>query len=187
MSEVDVSVEVAASPQPEPEPEPEPVAAQEDGLDDFFSKKDKKKKKEKKKKKKAAEAEAAESACNPIVVFSTTAGQFSLEIFVQRAPVAASNFIDLVNRGFYNGICFHRVILDFMIQGGCPNTRSEATFTKALAGLPLSLCLSLPLPRSATLTKVLSGKGNAPPNTEFTNLLTRDKVKRNSQGCIEDE
>lgn len=159
MSEVDASIEIAAGSAAEPEPEEE-----EDGLDDFFSKKDKKKKKERKKKKAVAKAQAAESASNPTVVFSTTAGQFSLEIFLQRTPVTASNFIDLVNRGFYNGICFHRVILDFMVQVGCPNTRTDATFTKALAG-----------------------KGNAPPNTEFVNLLTGDKLRRNSRGCIDDE
>lgn len=165
MSEVDVSVDVSLSDaQQEPEPVPEPAAAEEDGLDDFFSKKDKKKKKDRKKKKKVAEAEAAESAGNPVVVFSTTAGQFSVEVFLKRTPVTASNFIDLVNRGFYNGICFHRVILDFMVQVGCPNTRNDATFTKALAG-----------------------KGNAPPNSEFTHLLTGEKLKRNSEGCIDDE
>lgn len=167
MQEVDVSVEVSASAQQEsalPDPKQEPATMDEDSLDDFFSKKDKKKKKERKKKKKAAKAEAAESATNPVVVFSTTAGQFALEIFIHRTPVTASNFIDLVNRNFYNGICFHRVVSDFMIQAGCPNTRSDATFTKALAG-----------------------KGNGPPNTEFAHLLTGEKLKRNSQGCIDDE
>lgn len=158
-------MEVASS-QLEPEPEPEPglAVAEEDGLDDFFSQKDKKKKKAKKKKKKKAEAASAESAQNPIVTFNTTLGKFSLEIFLQRAPVTASNFVDLVNRGFYNGICFHRVISDFMVQCGCPNTRNDATFTKALAG-----------------------KGNPLPNTEFTHLLTQEKLKRNSEGCIDDE
>jgi cyclophilin family peptidyl-prolyl cis-trans isomerase len=167
MAEVDVSVEVAAA-APEPEPEPAPAAAAveeaEVGLDDFFSKKDKKKKKEKKKKGKKKAAEAAESSTNPVVTFVTSAGQFSVELFITRTPITVSNFLDLVNRGFYNGICFHRIILDFMIQGGCPNTKNDATFTKALAG-----------------------KGNAAPNSTYTNLLTQEKLTRNAEGCIDDE
>lgn len=58
---------------------------------------------------------------NPVAVFETTKGRFTIELFLDKAPITAQNFIDLTNKGFYNGIIFHRVIDGFMIQGGDPN------------------------------------------------------------------
>jgi cyclophilin family peptidyl-prolyl cis-trans isomerase len=52
--------------------------------------------------------------------FSTSAGDFSIELFEDRAPATTKNFIDLTEKGFYDGLTFHRVIDGFMIQGGCP-------------------------------------------------------------------
>lgn len=57
---------------------------------------------------------------NRIAVFETNMGNFSIELFEDKAPETTKNFIDLVEKGFYNGLIFHRVIEDFMIQGGCP-------------------------------------------------------------------
>lgn len=50
----------------------------------------------------------------------TNKGQISLNLFDDRAPITVANFVNLAQRGFYNGLKFHRVINDFMIQGGCP-------------------------------------------------------------------
>lgn len=58
---------------------------------------------------------------NPIVVFETNQGTFKAELFKDKAPLTAQNFLDLTNKGFYNGLKFHRVIADFMLQGGDPN------------------------------------------------------------------
>ncbi len=55
------------------------------------------------------------------VVLETNRGNIELELFPDIAPLACENFIGLVERGYYNGIIFHRVIKDFMIQGGDPN------------------------------------------------------------------
>lgn len=52
--------------------------------------------------------------------FDTTLGSFTLELYEDKMPKTTENFINLVNKGFYNGLIFHRVIKDFMIQGGCP-------------------------------------------------------------------
>ena len=52
--------------------------------------------------------------------FDTNHGTFSVELFEDRAPLTTKNFIDLVEKGFYNGVVFHRVIDGFMIQGGDP-------------------------------------------------------------------
>lgn len=53
-------------------------------------------------------------------VFETNKGTFEVELFAEKAPVTTQNFIDLTNKGFYNGLIFHRVIDGFMIQGGDP-------------------------------------------------------------------
>lgn len=47
-------------------------------------------------------------------------GEIKLELYPDIAPVTTKNFIELVNKGFYDGLIFHRVIKNFMIQGGCP-------------------------------------------------------------------
>ena len=50
----------------------------------------------------------------------TNKGTIKLKLFYDQAPITVSNFINLSNRGYYNNLNFHRVIDDFMIQGGCP-------------------------------------------------------------------
>jgi peptidyl-prolyl cis-trans isomerase A (cyclophilin A) len=55
---------------------------------------------------------------NPVVVISTTAGDITLELFKERAPVSVENFLQYVADGFFPGTIFHRVIPNFMIQGG---------------------------------------------------------------------
>ncbi len=57
---------------------------------------------------------------NPIVIVETNKGNFSLEIFQDKAPITSNNFLDLVNKGFYNGLTFHRFEPGFCIQGGDP-------------------------------------------------------------------
>ena len=58
---------------------------------------------------------------NRIAVIETNHGIMEIELFEKRAPVTTKNFIDLANKGFYDNLTFHRVIKDFMLQGGCPN------------------------------------------------------------------
>ncbi|MBC7503949.1 peptidylprolyl isomerase [Candidatus Gracilibacteria bacterium] len=57
---------------------------------------------------------------NPQILLSTTLGDITLELFPQGAPKAVENFVGLTEQGYYDGIIFHRVIRDFMIQGGDP-------------------------------------------------------------------
>jgi cyclophilin family peptidyl-prolyl cis-trans isomerase len=65
--------------------------------------------------------EEANTMNNKIAVFKTAKGTFEAELFTEKAPITTQNFIDLANKGFYNGLIFHRVIDGFMIQGGDPN------------------------------------------------------------------
>ena len=60
---------------------------------------------------------------NPTAVFNTSMGSFTAEVFETEMPITATNFINLVNSGFYNGLHFHRVINNFMIQFGCPHSK----------------------------------------------------------------
>lgn len=57
---------------------------------------------------------------NRLAEFETSQGSFKVELFEDKAPVTTKNFITLVEKGFYNGLIFHRVIDGFMIQGGDP-------------------------------------------------------------------
>ena len=52
--------------------------------------------------------------------FDTDRGPIKVELFADKAPLTVANFVNLAKRGFYDGLSFHRVIADFMIQGGCP-------------------------------------------------------------------
>jgi peptidyl-prolyl cis-trans isomerase B (cyclophilin B) len=52
---------------------------------------------------------------------ATARGNIRLRLFADKAPITVANFVNLTQKGFYDGLTFHRVIPDFMIQGGCPN------------------------------------------------------------------
>ena len=61
---------------------------------------------------------SAESAMR--VEMKTSKGMINLELYPGKAPMTVSSFTNLVQRGYYDGLTFHRVIPDFMVQGGCP-------------------------------------------------------------------
>lgn len=54
------------------------------------------------------------------VTFTTNRGPIRLKLHDDKAPITVANFVNLARRGFYDGLSFHRVINDFMVQGGCP-------------------------------------------------------------------
>ena len=59
---------------------------------------------------------------NPIATITMeNGGRIVCELYPEKAPQSVRNFISLANKGFYNGLIFHRVISGFMIQGGCPD------------------------------------------------------------------
>jgi cyclophilin family peptidyl-prolyl cis-trans isomerase len=87
-------------------------------------------------------------------------GSFEAEIYLDRVPITASNFIDLCQTGFYDGVHFHRVIPGFMNQFGCPHARDPQSERAGTGG---------------------------PSDGEFKNLKTGAMEKRFNGGCIEDE
>lgn len=60
-------------------------------------------------------------------IIKTAKGDMTVEFYDQDTPNTVANFVKLAKEGFYNGLTFHRVLPDFVIQGGCPNTREGAT------------------------------------------------------------
>ncbi len=53
-------------------------------------------------------------------VIETSKGTLCLDLFADQVPLTVANFLNLAQRGYYNGLVFHRVIPNFMVQGGCP-------------------------------------------------------------------
>lgn len=88
-------------------------------------------------------------------------GTFTVEVFLDRTPLTASNFIALAQTGFYDGLHFHRVIPNFMNQFGCPLSRDP--------------------------NNNLAGTGGPEEGSTFTNLATGATETRGKDGCIRDE
>lgn len=80
---------------------------------------------------------------NPVVQMETTKGTIKIEVFKNEAPITAGNFLDLVQRGFYNGLTFHRYEPGFVIQGGDPKGDGTGGFidpqTKRERNIPLEV------------------------------------------------
>jgi len=100
------------------------------------------------------------AAANPIATFRTTKGTFEAEIYLDRVPITASNFIDLAESGFYSGIHFHRVIPGFMNQFGCPYAKDPHSKSAGTGG---------------------------PTDGTFINLATNKTENRRNGGNIQDE
>lgn len=69
-----------------------------------------------------------------MVQMSTTLGNIQIELYTKDCPETTANFLKLVDSGFYNGLHFHRIIKDFMIQGGCPNSKNPDSGKAGMGG-----------------------------------------------------
>jgi cyclophilin family peptidyl-prolyl cis-trans isomerase len=80
---------------------------------------------------------------NPTVLITTNKGDIKIEVFQKEAPISGGNFVDLVQRGFYNGLKFHRYEPGFVIQGGDPKGNGSGGFidpsTKQERTIPLEI------------------------------------------------
>lgn len=85
-------------------------------------------------------AEVSAQQRDPVVCLQTTKGQIFIRIFAGMVPTTASSFLDLVNRGFYNGLNFHRVE-NWVIQGGDPNGNGTGVYVDPQNGQPRYLSL----------------------------------------------
>ncbi|NIM20152.1 MAG: peptidyl-prolyl cis-trans isomerase [Candidatus Latescibacteria bacterium] len=93
----------------------------------------------------SATAQEKDKEENPMIVLETTLGKIEVELYADKAPVTVKNFVWYVENKFYDGLIFHRVIPDFMIQGGGFNL------------------------------KMVQKEGNAPIKNEATNGLGNDR------------
>jgi cyclophilin family peptidyl-prolyl cis-trans isomerase len=73
---------------------------------------------------------------NPTATFETSLGNFTVELFLDQMPITAGNFVELAKSGFYDGLHFHRVIKNFMIQFGCPHSKDAASPRAGTGGPP---------------------------------------------------
>lgn len=84
-----------------------------------------------------------ESKENRIAIIDTTFGIIEFELFERRTPITANNFINLSIEGFYDGILFHRVINDFVIQTGDPNTKDNNPYNDGSGGSSKTIPLEI--------------------------------------------
>jgi len=98
------------------------------------------------------------AVANPVARFKTSKGNFDVELFVDKLPITASNFVDLSKTGFYDGLTFHRVIQNFMIQFGCPNSKNPSSPLAGTGGPPGGSAYELP--DGTTIKR--DGGGNIP-------------------------
>ena len=73
---------------------------------------------------------------NTMIKFTTNYGEFEVKLYTQKSPITAGNFEELVEKGFYDGTRFHRVIDGFMIQGGDPQSKNKSLKTRWGTGGP---------------------------------------------------
>ena len=71
---------------------------------------------------------------NRKAIIETSKGTITIELYEDKAPITAGNFIDLIERGFYNGLTFHRHEPGFVIQGGCPKGNGTGGFEDPQTG-----------------------------------------------------
>ncbi|MEZ4368819.1 MAG: peptidylprolyl isomerase [Kofleriaceae bacterium] len=74
---------------------------------------------------------------NPTATFETSLGTFTAEIYADKMPLTAGNFVKLAQQGFYDGLHFHRVIPNFMVQFGCEYSKDPASPRAGTGNSPL--------------------------------------------------
>jgi len=112
-----------------------------------------------------------------IVVFETTMGVIELELNREKAPVTVANFVQYVEEGFFNGTVFHRVIPEFMIQGGgfLPNMTQKTT------GDPIELESDNGLKNDrGTIAMARTSDPDSATSQFFINLIDNDFLNRRS-------
>lgn len=104
---------------------------------------------------------------NPTALLETSLGNVTIELFTDKMPITAGNFIELAKSGFYDGLHFHRVINNFMIQFGCPHSR-DARSPRAGTGNGPNGCIQDEHPADAKLSNepgTLSMANTGRPNS----------------------
>jgi len=103
---------------------------------------------------------------NPTATLSTSMGDIKVELFTDKMPITAGNFVKLAKSGFYDGLHFHRVIENFMVQFGCPHSKDPNSPRAGTGDSPFGRIKDEHLPDA----KITNARGtlsmaNAGPNT----------------------
>jgi cyclophilin family peptidyl-prolyl cis-trans isomerase len=99
------------------------------------------------------------------VKMETSQGTINIELYTKDCPETTSNFLRLVDEGFYDGLHFHRIIKDFMIQGGCPKSKDPESRAAGTGGPGWQIpCESTALAKKHNKPGLFS-MANAGPNT----------------------
>ena len=119
---------------------------------------------------------------NPTATLSTSLGDVEIEIFSDKMPLTAANFIKLAKAGFYDGLHFHRVINNFMIQFGCPHSR-DANSPRAGTGNAPDGTIADEHPENAkisnepgTLSMANTGRPNSGGAQFFINTVNNSRL-----------
>lgn len=119
---------------------------------------------------------------NPTAVFETSLGNVTVELFTDKMPITAGNFITLAKSGFYDGLHFHRVIQNFMIQFGCPHSK-DASSPRAGTGNSPNGTIQDEHPEDAkisnepgTLSMANTGRPNSGSCQFFINTVHNDRL-----------
>lgn len=114
---------------------------------------------------------------NPTATFDTSEGTFKAEIFLNEMPITAKNFLDLAKSGFYDGLHFHRVIPNFMLQFGCPHSKDPNSPRAGTGGPPHGTIADEFLPNAkfsnepGTLSMANTGRPNSGGSQFFVNTV----------------
>ncbi|HUH02431.1 MAG TPA: peptidylprolyl isomerase [Kofleriaceae bacterium] len=114
---------------------------------------------------------------NPTATCETSMGTFTVELFTDVMPITAGNFLELARSGFYDGLHFHRVIKNFMLQFGCPHSRDPES-PRAGTGNGPKGCIQDEHPANAklsnepgTLSMANTGQPNSGSSQFFVNTV----------------
>lgn len=126
---------------------------------------------------------------NPTATCETSLGTFTVELFTDKMPITAGNFVTLAESGFYDGLHFHRVIENFMCQFGCPHSRDPQD-SRAGTGGPPGGCIEDEHPEDArfsnepgTLSMANTGQPNSGGSQFFINTKHNDNLDWFSGGA----
>jgi peptidyl-prolyl cis-trans isomerase A (cyclophilin A) len=114
-------------------------------------------------------------AKNPVILMETSQGTIKIELFEKEAPISVKNFLGYVNKGFYNGTIFHRVINGFMIQGGGFST----DFAQKPTGAPVKNEAANGLKNDrGTIAMARTGMPDSATSQFFINVKNNDMLNR---------
>ena len=111
---------------------------------------------------------------DPLAVMTTSKGEITIRLFRKFAPNTVANFIELAQKGFYNGLSFHRVEPGFVIQGGCPNANGSGLYIEPDTNKPrfLNLELSPSLKHNAPGVVAMANFGKNPNSASCQFYIT---------------